>query len=152
MTPWTLALLGLASYRTTILIVTDHQPFGPIRDWVWARFPWGNDPTETRPAGRGTAEHVWFGRAWASRHKTGLARLARLWKNSWGDRLETNLADPSEPGETKLGWLLTCTSCTGVWVTVAWWLAWHLAPAGTITVAAVVAIAGVQRALCEWAP
>lgn len=34
------ALLALAAYRTTLLVVGDAFPFGPLRERIWRRWPY----------------------------------------------------------------------------------------------------------------
>lgn len=144
MTPWTFTILTLATWRTTVLVVDDWVPFQPVRDWVWRRWPYGAglDPSDPTPAGAGVAEVVpWTRRAWQRAGGWAAGLVWSRWRDSIRDR------DPHRPGRTRIGYLLTCPACAGVWVAGGWWVAWRLWPAGTVTVGTVAALAGGQLAL-----
>ena len=140
MNPWTFALLAAAVHRTVHLILDDHLT-APLRDRIWQRWPYGNDPTSTDPAGAGVAVRSWWGRRLADRTRSLRASAARLWLDSWGDRIAAR--DSNRPGVTRIGWLFTCPWCMSVWAAAAWWAAWRLWPAVTAQAAAIPALSTV---------
>jgi hypothetical protein len=137
--PWAFLVLALAAYRTTVLAIDDRVPFAPLREWIWARWPYGNDPHGHDPADRGDATASWIGRRFTDRHRAGLARIAGWWKDSWAARVRTR--DSSRPGSTKIGYLWTCPWCMGAWHAAGWYAAWLRWPTGTLRWATLAAIA-----------
>lgn len=133
---WVLVVLALASFRVTTLVVDDWVPFGPIREWVWLRWPYGDSATGTETAERGIAVRPWWGRrVWA---KAGPLIWSRF------DDAAERAKPGAHIGQTRVGYLFTCPACSGVWVSAGWWVAWQRWAAGTLIAGSLAAVAGLQ--------
>lgn len=80
---------------------------------------------------------------------------ARTWKlladDEILDRPRNWLLDRLDSGDdTKWEYFVTCPWCAGAWVSVGWYLAFLLAPTGTLLVAALAAISALVGGLATW--
>lgn len=127
MEPITLIVLALAVARITILITRD-AILEPLRHRIFTLSP----PPNNRKHGwhyqnliRATPDEQNLNR------QNGISRF----DSRWQDTGEEN-RDPGFAGE-----LLSCPDCTGIWVGIAWYLAWLEAPGIVETVSVPLALA-----------
>jgi hypothetical protein len=54
------------------------------------------------------------------------------------------------PPSTKIGYLLTCNWCMGLWVALAVFISWLLAPEATVVVSLVLSISAIIGLISAW--
>lgn len=128
----TATILGLAAYRLTLLVTTDVITDG-LRRRVWARWP-AND---TLFPDDGTIAQDDDDKAYGTTQR-GVAVF-------WSDEDRAWLAVTP----TRIGYLVNCNDCAGVWVSlvvVGLWLVWP----PVLVAWGVLAAAGVVSILARW--
>lgn len=135
--PFTFVVFGLAAYRITRLIVEDTIPFGRIRQAIVTRWPSAADEFVGDMVVRDSEGH----------HVRGFPRVRLI-----------PIRDPAAPDEVvwyaesprKVGELVQCPWCMGIWVSAALYAVWYVWPSYTLVGAYVAAAAALVGLLASW--